>query len=245
MSGSPTLARAHNLWRRLAAGLPLRGTVVDPALPTSVYQAQRSLYLFAAGHLAGRDVVDLDSSGAWGPALLVERGARSCLGILADPSRLARARRQRGPAHVQLTSASEPWWQDRGRSYAGATAFALARHPRPADALRRLTDVLAPAAVLVVAVPPVVDDLTRDRHRGDPSLPGSRYAWEWEQLLRTVGAAEIRAFRHEPPPGAALALADPRPSPYPAESFTFVELPLADLGQVGSLSAVFVARLAG
>jgi hypothetical protein len=238
------LARARNLLQRLRSGLPLRGEVVTPHVPNDVYQAQRSLHLFAGERLATRHVLALECGSGWGPALLVARGARSVLGLTSDPRLLAHARRSwAGPA-VTFAALGDLDQPGRGpaATFDGAVAFALARQPRPQDSLRRLSAALAPGALLVAAVPPVVDDLTRDRHRADPALPGSRYVWEWEELLRAAGAVEVRLFRHEPPPGSVLDLTDPRPSPLAAEDFGFVELAPAEQQQVGWLGAVFVAR---
>jgi hypothetical protein len=115
----------------------------------------------------------------------------------------------------------------------------LAGLPRPGEELQRWRRLWSPEAVLVAAVPPVADDATRARHRQDPRLAGSRYVWEWQELLaRSFG--DVRVFRHEAPAGVGLDLTDPRPSRLRAEDFAFRELTAATLHEVGSLSVVLL-----
>ncbi len=235
------IPRARNAWRRLVHLLPPSGEVVSPEVPNDLYQAHLSLYLFAASFARGRAAVDLACGTGYGSARLLAAGASRVVGIEADPWRRRYARRRFGRAGVDFR-AGEP-----GELPADLApvdlAVAIGALPRAADPDRALAGIasrLAPGGLLVASLPPILDGQALAAHQARKDEPSAMYLWDWEERLRERFAA-LRLFRHLPPPGRQPDFADPRPSTLAAEAFRCEEIPLAEIYDVGSLGAVFVA----
>ena len=101
--------------------------------------------------------------------------------------------------------------------------------------------MLAPDAILVATVPPIVDDIMMDAQRASGVHRANRYLWDWESLLRARFGV-LRLFRLDPPEGARLDLTDPRRSRWPVDAFRWEEVSLARLSAAGTLAAAFVAE---
>jgi len=235
--------RAGNAWRRLVHLLPPRGEVVSPEVPNDLYQAHLSLYLFAASFARGRAAVDLACGTGYGCARLLAGGASRVVGIEGDPWCRRYARRRFGRLGIDVR-AGRPEELPADLPAIGL-AVAVGALPRAADPDRALAEVasrLAPDGLLVASLPPILDGQALAAYQARWSDRAARYLWDWEEALRGHFAA-LRLFRHLPPPGRQPDFADPRPSALRAEEFRFEELPLAEIYDVGSLGAVFVAGL--
>ncbi|HSL83279.1 MAG TPA: methyltransferase domain-containing protein [Thermoanaerobaculia bacterium] len=235
------LWRARNAARRLLAGLPPVGGPPFPEAPTAVYRVLASLYRFAGGFVAGEAVVDWGCGTGFGSAHLIEAGARSVMGLDPAPASIRYARRRfRRPglelrvAELDLASAEVP---AAGRWVA---VDVLGRLADPEPVLSRLAAALPPEGVLIASLPPVLDGPTLELHRARHPEAARLFLWDWADLLGRA-FREVRLFGHHAPPGVRLDLASPRPSPLDPAAFRFEEVPLADLDNVGSLGAVFVA----
>jgi SAM-dependent methyltransferase len=120
---------------------------------------------------------------------------------------------------------------------------AIGALPRVAYAGRALAEIvrhLKPGGALLASLPPILDGQSLAFHQSLRGEPSSRYLWDWEETLREHFAT-LRLFRHLPPPGRQPDFTDPRPSTLRAEDFRCEELPLAEIYDVGSLGALFLA----
>jgi SAM-dependent methyltransferase len=237
--------RVRNAWRRLASGLPPSGEVVSPEVPNDLFQAHLSLYVFAGGLARGKTVLDLACGTGYGCARLRADGAARVLGVERDPWSRRYARRRFGGRGISF-HAGEP-----GELAPALPDFlreldlvvAIGALPRVDDPDRVLAEVarrLAPGGALLASLPPILDGQTLALHQARPGERSSMYLWDWEEKLRDRFAT-LRLFRHLPPPGRRPDFADPRPSTLRAEDFRCEEIPLAEIYDVGSMGAVFLA----
>jgi SAM-dependent methyltransferase len=244
MAGGRGLLRgAHrlgNVWRRLRAGLPARGGV-SPEVPNDLYQAHCALYLFAARNASGRRVLDWGCGTGYGSARLALAGAQSVLGIDGDPLSIRYAQRRfaaSGPVFGigDLAGLAGPY----DLIFA---PYLLPQVEDPRAAIAQASRLLAPDGVLIVAVPPIVDEHAMEAHRASGVNRTQLYVWDWESLLRR-SFREIQLCGLAPPPGAAPDFSDPRPSRLEAEDFKVESVVLSEPASVGTLSAIFVAKMA-
>lgn len=245
-----SVLRAGNALRRLASGLPASGETVSPEVPDDLFQAHRSLYLFAARFAQGKRVLDLGCGTGYGAPELRAGGAASVVGIDRDPRLVRYATRRFGrQAGVEFRAADPealPAGLAPGPGHPGTfeLILALGLLPRLADPGRALDDLrerLAPGGVLVVSLPPILDGQTLDIHRARPGERSSTYLWDWESEL-AARFATLRLFRHLPPAGRLPAMGDPRPSTLDPADFRFEEIPRAEIYDVGYLTALFVCE---
>lgn len=244
-----SLRRARNAARRLLAGLPLRDAPPSPDVPNQVFRALTSIYLFAAGRVDGRAVLDWGCGTGFGSALLAEGGARSVTGVDPDAAAIRYARRRFGggtvgfgvrPLDAPLDPAegAEPGVPAApyGRLVAVGT---LARLSDPEEAVGRAVAGLPADGGMIASLPPILDGPTLELHRGRHPEAARFFLWDWSDLLgRCFG--ELRVFSHQAPAGARLDLASPHPSDLDESAFRFEEIPLDDLDNIGTLGAVFV-----
>jgi SAM-dependent methyltransferase len=239
--------RARNAWRRLRCGLPPSGEIVSPEVANDLYQAHLSLYVFAGTLARGRRVVDLACGTGYGCARMLADGASRVAGIEADPWCRRYARRRFGGSGVAFRAGEVGELPaDLGEVDLAVAIGALPRAADPDRALAAVAERLAPGGALLASLPPILDGQTLALHQGRAGRRerSAMYLWDWEGKLR-ARFATLRLFRHLPPPGRQPDFADPRPSALRAEDFPCEEIPLAEIYDVGSMGAVFVAGVAG
>jgi len=241
-------ARLRNAWRRLRHGLPARGGAVSPEVTNDLFLAHLAVYDFAARLVPGRRVLDLGCGTGYGSAHLLAAGAAAVVGLDPDAASIAYATRRFGGARLrfvrgraeELPAALPEGPEGKERFELIVAANLLAHLATPGEALAAAARVLAGEGSLVASVPPIVDDRTMDQHRASGVHRSNRYLWGWESLLRDA-FGELRLFRLLPPTGARLDLGDPRRSRLALADFRCEELPLSNLDDAGSLTAIFVA----
>jgi len=242
-------ARWGNAWRRLRHGLPARGGRVSPEAANDLFLAHLATYDFAARLAAGRRVLDLGCGTGYGSAHLLAAGAAAVVGLDPDAASIAYATRRFGGPRLRFVrghaeelpavlAAALPAAAERFELIVAANL--LAHLAAPGEAVAAAVRVLAEEGSLVASVPPIVDDRTMDQHRASGVHRSNRYLWGWESLLRDA-FAELRLYRLLPPTGARLDLGDPRRSRLALADFRCEELPLSNLDEAGSLTAIFVA----
>lgn len=233
--------RARNAMVRLLRGLPPPSRAVAPEVDNDLYQAHLAVYRFCSSFAADRRCLDLGCGTGYGAAELAGAGgAAEVVGIDPDARSIAYARRRFGAAVRFEAMAVEALDEGLGEFGLVAACNVLAQVEDPAGALERVAPRLAADGLFIASVPPILDGQTMDLHRSRTAHRSNLYLWEWEDLLRGRFGA-LRLFRQEPPPGLVPDFAHPGPSRVKARAYAFEELPLADLYDVGSLTAVFVA----
>ncbi len=237
--------RAQNAWRRLASGLPPSGGVVSPEVPNDLYQAHLSLYLFAAGLARGKRVVDIACGTGYGCARLLAEGAAAVAGIERDGRSRRYARRKFGRAGIdfragQAGDGPPELPEDLGPIDLVVAFGELPRVEDPDRLLAAIAGRLAPGGALLTSLPPILDGQALALHQARPRERSAMYLWDWEEKLH-ARFATLRLFRHLPPPGRQPDFADPRPSALRAEDFRCEEIPLAEIYDVGSMGALFLA----
>jgi len=237
--------RLRNALRRLGSGLPPRGEVLHPGVPTDLFHAHLALYRFA-GRFADRGrVLDLGCGTGYGSAELLAAGAAEVLGV--DPRRLSVLYAQRhfgSPAARFRVGRAERLGGELGKFDAVVAVNVL---PQVADveaALCRISALLAPGGRLVASLPPLLDGQSLSLYRVNPRHRTALLLWDWLDLLRGHFDS-FRLFRQLAPAGRVPALGSPRPATVRAEDYVFEELALSDLDEVGSLAAVVVCERGG
>lgn len=241
-----SLLRAGNALRRIRSGLPASGETVSPEVPNDLFQAHRSLYLFCARFAAGRRVLDLGCGTGYGAPELLRGGAEAVVGIDRDPRTVRYAARRFGnDAGGRAELRIDFRVGDPGTALPDGPlglALALGLLPRLADPTRVLDavrDRLGPEGLLIAALPPILDGQTLAMHQARPGEPSAMYLWDWESELG-LRFRSLRLFRHLPPAGRPLDLANPGPSSLDPAAFRFEEIPRSEIYDVGSLTALFV-----
>jgi SAM-dependent methyltransferase len=169
------------------------------------------------------------------------------VGIDRDPRALRYAARRFGRdagGRVELRVGDPAALADGAVLPQGAFGLVLAlgllpRLADPARALDAIRDRLEPGGVLIASLPPILDGQTLAMHQARPGEPSAMYLWDWESELG-LRFKSLRLFRHLPPPGRPLDLADPAPSSLDPAAFRCEEIPRAEIYDVGSLTALFV-----
>lgn len=235
-----TVYRARNAVIRLVKGLPPSSRAVSPEVDNDLYQAHLAVYRFCSRFASERRCLDVGCGTGYGAAELAGNGgAVEVVGIDSDPKCIAYARRRYGGAARFEVLAAEALDEEWGEFGLITGCNVLAQLEDPAAALERITARLAADGTFVASIPPILDAQTMDLHRTHTVHRSNLYLWEWEELLRSAFGS-LRLFRQEPPPGPAPDLGDPGPSRVKARAYSFEELPLAELYDVGSLAALFV-----
>lgn len=235
--------RLRNLAVRTLNRLPPPSHAVSPLIADDLFEAHRGLYLFAGSFAAGRRCLDLGCGSGYGSQILASAGALEVLGIDQDPRVIAFAQRRFAGAASRFEVADIASFSAGSAPFGLAVAINLLVHvPEAAAALRHQARNLSPDGVLVASVPPILDAQTMDLHRTLPRHRSNLYLWDWEDAFKAAFTG-LRLFRQLPPEGRLPRLADSSPSRLRAEEYRFEELALADLYDVGSLAAVFVASV--
>lgn len=233
--------RGRNLAVRLLKGLPPTGAAVSPDIDNDLYQAHLSVYLFAAGFAGEGRCLDLGCGTGYGSAVLAEGGAAEVVGVDRERRCLAYARKRfAGPGVTFRLGQAEDLPEGLGEFDCAVALGLLPELADPGAGLASLAARLSPGGRAVLSVPPILDGQTMDRHRAIERHRSNLYLWDWEELL-AGRFASLRLFRHQPPPDRLPDFSHPGPSRIPAAAYAFEELPLAEIYDAGSLTAVFVA----
>lgn len=232
--------RLLNAARKVRAGLRLRGESISPEVPNDLYQAHRSIYLFAGRFVEDRRVLDLGCGSGYGTVLLQEHGAGAVVGLDLDPRSIRYARRRFSREGVEFrVGDAEALPPDLGRFDFVVASNVLEHLRSPQRAVERLAHLLSPRGRLLVAVPPIVDDRGLAVHEAIPYHRSNLLIEQWQGLLGRH-CRDLETWRHLPPEGVRLDFADPFPSRVRAEDFRFLACSSSDLSASETLTALFL-----
>jgi len=234
----PSLHKILNAFRRWSTGLPARGGVspVSPEVGNDLFVAHLAVYEFAAGLAQDVRVLDLGCGTGYGADRLAEEG--EVVGVDPDDRSLAYGRKN-FPDIRFVSGMAETLSDDLGLFGLIVAANVLPHLESPKAALDAAVRRLTPDGVLVASVPPIVDERTMETHKAGGLHRANLYLWDWESLFRKR-FREIHLYRLTPPAG--LDLSSPSPSRFRVEDFKTEEISPAQLGDAGSLAAIFVGR---
>lgn len=240
MMPSP-LRRLRNLAVRTLRHLPSPSQAVSPWVADDLFEAHRALYRFASTYALGRSCLDLGCGTGYGSEALAAAGAAEVRGVDSSSKAIAVARKRFGNSKVTFTVGDLTTYSTTPAKFDLAVAINVFVHvPEAAAAIRFQAGNLTSDGMLIASLPPILDGQTLDRHRALPRHRSNLYLWDWEDAFKSA-FAELRLFRQVPPEGRLPRLADSAPASLRAEEYRFEELALADLYDVGSLAAVYVA----
>ena len=237
MPGARLVRRALNLGRRAVAGLTLFGENVSPEVPNDLFVAHLSIYHFAARFARGARVLDLGCGAGYGSAYLHSAGAAIVLGLDLDPRNIRYAKRH--SRSVQFRQADAEHLPPNLGTFDLVIASNVLEHVHDVTrTLDALGDLLVPAGRLVLAVPPITDELSMRDNEAIPYHRSNYYVAQWIEML-TARFAEVTSYRHFWRDGVQPDFGDPFPSRLTPDHFLFEK---SDLLSQPTLTALFVVR---
>lgn len=236
LPGARLARRALNLGRRAVAGLTLFGENVSPEVPNDLFVAHLSIYHFAARFARGARVLDLGCGAGYGSVYLHSAGAAIVLGLDLDPRNIRYAKRH--SRSVQFRQADAEHLPPNLGTFDLIVASNVLEHVHEVTrVLDRLQDLLAPGGRLVVAVPPIQDELSLRANEAIPYHRSNFYVSRWTEML-AARFGGVTSYRHSWREGVMPDFEDPFRSRLTPDDFLFEE---GDLMAQPTLTALFVA----
>ncbi len=236
---SPT---AEARWREVDVGGG--GERVDHRYPNDLYFAHLSLYRFALPFARDRRVIDLGSGAGYGAEWLAAHGARSVLGIDIDAQAVAFSRDHfdRPGLRFETMDVTAIKGLPAGGCDLLFSSNTLEHVADPWAVLRAAASLLSDEGVLVIAVPAVVNIVSRVQQLSNPH---HLVIWSPEQWFHAIGLyfAEVEGWRHLfAHPTLPLDVHNsPEECRINEVDFAFERMPDDDLRR-DTLTTVFVAR---
>jgi SAM-dependent methyltransferase len=240
--GARFLRRGWNGLRKLSSGLRLFGENISPEIPNDLYQAHLSIYFFFSRLVRGRRLLDLGCGCGYGAPHLMAGGVDTVVGVDLDPRNIRYATRHFGGPRVTFRRAdAERPPEDLG-VFGAIVSSNLFEHLIDVDAaLSGVVCLLAPGGTFLLAVPPIVDEWSRQEHERIPYHRSNFSIGEWRERLHRR-FSKLCAFRHLEPENQRPDFSDPFPSRLGPEDFRFVEVAAERLGDEPTMTAIFVAE---
>jgi 2-polyprenyl-3-methyl-5-hydroxy-6-metoxy-1,4-benzoquinol methylase len=207
------------------------------------YYAHLSLYHFALPFVQDRTVLDAGSGSGYGADYLARNGAKSVLGVDASEEAVAFSRKYFQRANLAYRV------MDLGKLAGGLaprydvifSSNVLEHVPDAFSFFRRAWSLLFPRGVLVLAVPPVIDEVSRKNNLDNPFHLNIWSPRQWHQVL-DMFFSDIQCYRHRAKPGIQVDLfRDPAETMITEKDFDFERVSLDELYEP-TLTVVFVAR---
>ncbi len=221
------------------------GERVTHLYPNSSYQAHLSLYMFAAPYAQGLDVLDAGSGAGYGSHYLATHGARSVEAIDVSAKAIAFSCQHFVAPNLRYQAMDlEQITGFAAHSFDLIfTSNTLEHVPHVASFFAAAWELLRPAGVCIVAVPPVYN---ADSVAANLANPYHLNIWsprQWQYALSCY-FDEVTCIRHHVEvAGRSLNFADaPETRQYQVEDFVFLPSSVDELSAIGALTAVFVAR---
>jgi 2-polyprenyl-3-methyl-5-hydroxy-6-metoxy-1,4-benzoquinol methylase/uncharacterized protein YbaR (Trm112 family) len=221
------------------------GERVTHLFPNDCYVAHLSLYHFAVPLAAGGAVIDAGSGAGYGTNHLAAHGARLVRGVDAsrkavDFSRqhFARPNLSYDVMNLERLSRLEP------EAWDVVMCSNVLEHVAGVDRfLRGVWTLLRPAGVLVVAVPPIVNEALRAQNLANPYHLNIWTPRQWAHVLGRY-FEDVQAFQHwYDRPDVELNLVNsPADTVIAPDDFVFRPVAVEGLYSAPTITAVFTAR---
>ena len=234
------LRRSFNAFRKLRAGLTLFGENVSPEVRNDLYIAHLSLYHFFSSRCLDARVLDVGCGAGYGALYLQQTGAKEVVGIDIDKRNIRYALNA-----AKSCPAVRFVHGDAQRLPSGLGQFDVVVSSNAFEHLHDVESALAEAGRslragggFILAVPPIVDDLTLKANQAISYHRTNLTIAKWYELLSSR-FARVRTFSHLPPDGHTLDFTDPFDSTLTPDMFHFTEVEPLQYSAATTLTALF------
>jgi 2-polyprenyl-3-methyl-5-hydroxy-6-metoxy-1,4-benzoquinol methylase/uncharacterized protein YbaR (Trm112 family) len=220
------------------------GERVTHLFPNDCYVAHLSIYHFAQQFIAGAAVLDAGCGAGYGAAYLAERGASSVLAIDASEKAIAFSRQHFARANLRFEVANLQRLEqlEPGAWDVIVCSNVLEHVPDVGRFLRGVWGLLSPRGVLLVAVPPIVNESLRDQNLANPYHLN---IWSPQQWAYALGRffVDVQPFQHwYEKNGVELNLINsPAETVVKEDEFVFRPATAAQLYELPTITAIFTA----
>ena len=230
------------------AAITDNGERVTHLYPNSCFTAHLALYHFALPWAVGKTVLDAGCGTGYGAHYLAEQGAACVQAIdLSDKAiGFCQQHFQRANLHYQVMDLQAM------RGFAPHsfdlifTSNTLEHLPDVGLFFQQAHQLLKPEGVIIVAVPPIVNEAARLANLANPYHLNIWSPRQWHHTLEQF-FAQVACYRHHfapavDRPGALFNVFDTPAEAMPIEDFCFLPIELAELSIIGAITAIFVAQ---
>jgi len=211
------------------------------------YYAHLSIYRFAVEMAKGKDVFDAGCGTGYGSHYLKKNGAKSVLGVDfgADAVKFCRKHFKMRKLKFQRMDLAHVTGLKENSFDLVFTSNALEHVPDVENFFRSAHSILKPDGTMVVAVPPLINEKTR---QNDLANKFHLNNWSPEQWMHTMGKyfKEVTLYAHKFTRGDEIKLDFinfPDQCKITEQDFEFIELTPAKMREIGTLTAMFVAKI--
>jgi 2-polyprenyl-3-methyl-5-hydroxy-6-metoxy-1,4-benzoquinol methylase len=209
-----------------------------------LYYAHLSLYYFAAQFAQNSVVLDAGSGAGYGSAYLADHGAQFVHGIDVSAEAVAFSERyfQRPNLQYQVMSLEEITGFEPHSFDLIYSSNVLEHVPNVAAFLRSACELLTPEGVMIVAVPPVIHDMSRAENVANEFHFNIWSPRQWNHILKMF-FSDVQSYRHFWRSGFELnPINTPEQSMIRESDFTFDPMGVEKYFYIPSMTVLFVVR---
>jgi SAM-dependent methyltransferase len=221
------------------------GERVSHLYPNDVYYAHLSIYLFALQFCHGKTVLDAGSGAGYGSAYLVENGAHSVDAFDIEEKAVSFSRHHfsRSNLTYHVMSIEKITGFPKQHFDVVFSSNALEHVPNVLPFFRSSWELLKPDGTLIIAVPPIVNDLLRQSNLDNPYHLNIWSPHQWFHVLNLF-FSEIQPYLHRlGKSGLELNFANtPEQTHINETDFIFEPISVDDFYRHNTLTAIFIAQ---
>lgn len=218
------------------------GERVTHLWPNDCYYAHLSIYHFALPYVQNRVVLDAGSGSGYGSHYFAQNGAKYILGVDVSGEAVSFSHKYFQRANLEYKVMDlEKLDGCAPNSYDSIFSSNVLEHvPSALSFFCRAWSLLVPEGMLVLAVPPVIDDISRKNNLENPFHLNIWSPRQWHHVLQMF-FSDIECYRHRAKPGIQLDFSrDPAQTTITEKDFDFESVSLEGLYEP-TLTVVFVA----
>jgi SAM-dependent methyltransferase len=221
------------------------GERVSHLYPNDVYFAHLSIYHFALRFCIGKTVLDAGSGAGYGSAYLAKHGARSVEAFDIEEKAVAFSRYHFSKPNLsyQVMGIEEIKGFPKQHFDVIFTSNALEHVANVIPFFRSAQELLKPEGILIVAVPPIVNELLRQGNLDNPFHLNIWTPRQWFHVLKLFFSEVQPYLHHFYKPGLELNLANtPKQTRVKETDFIFDPISVEGFYRPTTLTAIFVAQ---